>query len=331
MRTIHLLSLSVCLMAWLVCSGCSDSSQPVTQANGQTAVTLRLNWVPEPEFGGFYAAQEQGDYAKAGLDVTLEPGGAGSPVVQMIATGKVPLGIVSADEVVIARSRGAKVVAVYAVCQTCPQAIMTHAARHFTSLKDVFSSPGTIAMEPGLPYAKYLTQKYPPAAGAKIVPYTGGIAQYLNDKNYSQQCFIFSEPLAAKRQGADPQSFLVADSGYNPYTVVVATTDDFLADHPDIVRRFVKATREGWARYMKDPAVANDVMGKLNSAMDAQTFTEAAAALKPLVQDDFTQANGLGAMTVKRWAELGQQLVDLKIIESAPAPDSCFRILKPKA
>ena len=80
----------------------------------------------------------------------------------------------AADEVVVARSRGNDVVALFAVYQTCPQGIMTHAARGFKEIGDVFKSPGTLAMQRGLPYADFLVKKYGTADGLKIVPSPGG-------------------------------------------------------------------------------------------------------------------------------------------------------------
>ncbi len=41
-------------------------------------IRLALNWKPDPQFGGFYAAP----YDKHGLDVEILPGGAGTPTVQ---------------------------------------------------------------------------------------------------------------------------------------------------------------------------------------------------------------------------------------------------------
>src|SRR6266567_2330608 len=101
-----------------------------------TKVTLALNWVPEPEFGGFYAAREGGAYRRQGFDVEIRGGGAGVPVIQMVATGRVDFGTVGGDELVTARARGADVVAVFATFQTSPQGIMTHASRHLTSLSE---------------------------------------------------------------------------------------------------------------------------------------------------------------------------------------------------
>src|SRR4029453_2026893 len=84
-------------------------------------VSIALNWVPEPEFGGIYAAREGGAFAKHGLDVDIKPGGAGAPTWQQVASGKAEFGVASADEVVIARASDADVVALFTIYQTCPQ------------------------------------------------------------------------------------------------------------------------------------------------------------------------------------------------------------------
>jgi len=51
-------------------------------------IQLTLDWKPEPEFGGFYAAQQNGTFAKHGLDVTIKSAGEGAPTWQLVATGK---------------------------------------------------------------------------------------------------------------------------------------------------------------------------------------------------------------------------------------------------
>jgi NitT/TauT family transport system substrate-binding protein len=84
------------------------------------------------------------------------------------------------------------------------------------------------------------------------------------------------------------------------------------------------ACREGWRAYLDNPAAANAEMGKLNQDMDAQTFADAATAQKPLIETDETRKIGLGMMTLERWKLLSQQLLDLKVIDKAPAPEECF-------
>ncbi|AUX24519.1 ABC transporter substrate-binding protein [Sorangium cellulosum] len=282
-------------------------------------VKLALNWVPEPEFGGFYAARESGAFAKENLEVEILGGGAGAPVVQMVAGGQVDFGISGADEVLTARARGADVLPLFTVFQTSPQAIMTHASRGAKGIADVLKS-GTLAIEPGLPYAAYLKKKYG-FDKVKVVPYDGGVARFVADKDLSQQCFITAEPIAAKRKGSDPATFLVADEGFNPYVAVVITRAALWKENPERVRAFVRAVRQGWRAYLDDPTQANAVMAKLNTSMDAETFIAAAEAQKPLIETAETKEKGLGVMTRARWETLAKQLVDLGILEKMPPID----------
>jgi NitT/TauT family transport system substrate-binding protein len=298
------------------CGKSNDSTRP--------QVTLQLNWKPEPQFGGFDAAEVDGIYRRHGLNVTITAGGAGAPTIDMIGAGTVPFAIVSADEIVRARAMGNLVVALFTVYQTNPQGIMTRASRGFKTLADIFTHPGILAMERGLPYSDFLQKKYG-FGNLKIVPSPfGDLSLYRSEENYAMQCFVTSEPLAAKKTGIEPQTFLIAESGYNPYTTVLATSESYLKSNPQIVKSMIDAVREGWQAYLADPTKANEYMGGLNPTMDAQTFKDSAAAQKPLIESADTKRVGLGAMTPDRWQMLVQQLVELKVIEKRMDPKANF-------
>ena len=283
-------------------------------------IRLALNWKPDPQFGGFYAAP----YQAHGLDVDILPGGAGTPTIQMVGAGSAEFGVVSADELVVARSQGNDVVALFAVFQNNPQGIMAHASRKLISLADLLKSGGTLAIQRGLPYARLLEKNYG-FGKVKIVPSPGGdISAFLADKNFAQQCFIVSEPLTAKHQGADVQVFPVSDVGYNPYTTVLTTSGDFLRQNPDRAKAMVAAVREGWRTYLDDPKPTNQRMNQLNPSMAPEVFAEVAAAQKPLIEIAGTQ---LGSMTKERWEMLIAQLQELGDIQKAPSADDCFRTL----
>ena len=316
---------ALCVLCGISCDKDDGTAQTQDLNSPPIPWTLQLNWVPEPQFGGFYEAERIGAFKKHDLFVEIVPGGAGTPTVQMIGAGSVPFGVVSADEILVARARGNDVVALFAVYQTCPQGIMTHASRGFSDISAVFKNPGTLAMQRGLPYADFLVRKYGTADGLRIVPSPGGsIAAFLADNNFSQQCFVTAEPVLARQQGAQPKTFLVADAGYNPYTTVLAVSGSYLRNNRDTCRRMVEAVREGWQSYLNDPAPANAQMQATNRTMDPRTFAESAAAQKPLIETDDARRLGIGAMTTERWATLAQQLVDLKVIEKAPPAGECF-------
>jgi len=293
------------------------------EATKLSAVKFALNWKAEPEFGGFYAAKLAGSFEKRGLNVEIVEGGAGTPVVQMVANSKVPFGIAAADEVVLSQVRGTDVVALFAVYQTNPQGIMVHPERGFKSIGDVFAAPGTLAIQSGAPYTLFLQAKFANAK-VKLVPYAGGIAQFLTDANYSQQCFVTAEPLLAKKKNKPAASFLIADAGFNPYGTVVVARRQYIDKNPKQVRDLIEAIHNGWSDYLRAPESANAWMVKLNPAMDSETVKESAEVQKPFIRPANLTDKELGKMSKERWATLVDQLFALKLIKKKPAVDKLY-------
>lgn len=289
------------------------------------ALTLALNWKAEPEFGGFYAAKLAGSFERrGGLNVEITEGGAGTPVVQMVANSKVPFGIAAADEVVLSQARGTDVVALFAVYQTNPQGIMVHLERGFKALGDVFAAPGKLAIQSGAPYTLFLQSKFPKAK-VKLVPYAGGIGQFLTDADYSQQCFVTAEPLLARKKNKPAASFLIADAGFNPYGTVVIARRQYIDKNPKQVSDLISAVRDGWSEYLRAPETANAWMVKLNPAMDSETMKASAEVQKPFILAANTPNKELGKMSAERWTALVNQLFDLKLIKNKPAVERLYQ------
>jgi NitT/TauT family transport system substrate-binding protein len=90
------------------------------------------------------------------------------------------------------------------------------------------------------------------------------------------------------------------------------------------VSAFVAATAEGWKSYLRDPRPTNQVLGRLNPSIDADTLEAAVEAERPLIATEQTKQLGLGSMSVERWATLARQLEELKLIDRAPSPGDLF-------
>ncbi|MDB5304794.1 MAG: hydroxymethylpyrimidine transporter substrate-binding protein, partial [Phycisphaerales bacterium] len=287
--------------------GCKKVPATPGPAGAQTTkATILLDWKPEPEFGGFYAGKLTDVFGKHGIDIDLAVGGESVATWQRVDRGDVDFATTSADQLLIARAQGADVVAVFAVYQTSPQGVMVHKARGFSTMKDVFTHPGTLAAEPDV-WLKFLLKKYGPGQ-VQLTAYAGGVATFLAKPDYSQQCFVTSEPLIAKSNGGDPQAFLASDEGFNPYTTMLITRGKTLREKPQYVKAVVDSCREGWRKYLDDPKATNAAMEKLNTEMSPQIFDEGAAAQKPFIETEETKKSGLGTMTAERWKTLAQQL-----------------------
>ncbi|MCB9496793.1 MAG: ABC transporter substrate-binding protein [Fibrobacteria bacterium] len=277
----------------------------------RAATTIALNWFPEAEHAGFFAAQAANLYADAGVEVKLLPGGPGAPVLQQVATGRVDFGVSNADEVLIARSQGVPVVAVLAPIQTSPRVIMVHQGSGIRKLSDLRNL--TLAIEPQAPFANFLKRKLP-LEGVRFVPYGGSVAPFVADSTFAQQAYGISEPFVAQQKGAKPVNLLVSDLGYNPYTSVLVVSEKTLKERPDLVKKVVRASQQGWGRYLQHPEAANAAIRAVNSQVDLPVLQFGHQELLKLCRNADTDSLGLGIMTAARWDDLAAQLVEMGVI-----------------
>ena len=293
-------------------AGCASGDREAP-ADALPRAQLALNWFPEAEHGGFYAAQVHGLYEARGVDVDILGGGPDAPVIQRVATGEVAFGVTNADDILYARARQAPVVALLASYQINPRCIMVHRA---SGIEEIGQIEGiTLAMSQRPAYSHYLRWKYP-LKDVRIVPYPGNVARFLMDEKFAQQGYVTSEPFVARARGADPRALLVADIGFNPYATVLVASEEKIAEDPGLVAAVVGGSVEGWERYLADPEPTNRRIHAINPEMSLEVLAYGAEASEPLVLDPVAREKGIGVMTLERWRELGDQMGDAGLIEA---------------
>ena len=302
----------------LICLGCGDT-EPVPDAGSKivrppTAVSLQLNWFPEAEHGGFFAADVHKLYLNSNLDVEIRPGGPGTQVVTQVATGRVLFGVTNADRVLVGQAAGAKTVAVMAAMQVSPRCVMVHENSGISSLKEL-GQVGTLAVSSTATWSLFL-QKTVDLDGVQLVPYAGNVSQFLLNDDFAQQGYSISEPFVARLQNAQPRVLMVSDLGFNPYTSVLITTPEVIRTQPDLVAAMVKASVAGWRQYLDNPSLANEAISARNEDMGLPILAFGAKQLKSLCSTTETPREELGRMTQARWKTLLDQLVDVKVIEA---------------
>lgn len=305
------LAIVVAVLALCV-GGCDRKSEP-DQSSAARKVRLQLNWFPEAEHGGYYAAEVEGYYEKAGLDVEILPGGPEAPVLPRVAGGQVAFGVSNADEVLMARAAGADVVALMAPLQESPRCILVHEDSGIEKLEDLKNL--TLAMSVRNAFGHYLQKKLP-LEGVEIVPYAGNVAKFLTDKDYAQQAYNISEPFVVKQKDGKARCLMVSQLGFNPYTSVLVTSGKFLKANEDVVARMVRESVRGWMYYIVRSASANIRIMELNPEMGQEILRFGADRLKPMVLDQVSKEAGVGAMSMERWQTLHDQLVELEMIET---------------
>ena len=301
--------------------GCGASPEPSPSSSELTKVTLALNWFPEAEHGGYYAALVNGYFKEERLDVEIQPGGPGVPIIQNVATKRVMFGVANADQVLVGRNEQANVVALLAPLQMSPRCIMVHkksGIRRLQDLKDM-----TLAAGSGKAYLEYLKTQVT-LENVKLVPYAGSSALFLKDEKFAQQGYVFSEPFVARREGADPHVLMVSEIGFNPYTSLLVTHGETITDQEELVTKVVRASRRGWQDYLANPETVNAYIHKVNPEMDMESLRFGVEAIQPLCLPENMPPTELGTMTLARWQELADQLKQIDWLDAQIDPATAF-------
>jgi len=302
-----------CLLA-----GCSAKKS----SNGLFPVKFQVDWYPQPEQGGFYNALVKGYYRDEGLDVTIIPGGPYLNGLPLIASGADQFGMGSSDQMLEAVGNDEPLIAVGATMQHDPQGIMVHEESPIHNFSDLEGH--ALAVKPGSVWFAYL-EKHFHFKDVRTVPATFSVSNFIQDANYIQQIFVTSEPFFARNSGAHIRTFLISDTGYDPYRVFFTSTT-FLKEHPEIVAKFVRASLRGWRDYLNDPTVANEAISKLNPAMSREQMAFTYQALKDgrFITGSDPSGSQLGQFDPTRWQTMYQQLLDLNIVKRPFDPRTAY-------
>ena len=305
MHRLALLFLAIAL------AGCGGPSKPAAGAARGRPVVLQLNWFPEAEHGGFYTALVEGLYEGSGLAVEIRPGGRAAPIAGELAAGRVQFAVANAEDVVMFRSQGADIVTVMAACQHHPRCLLMRTDSGVRTFEDLGRLGMTLQVQQGHAFLEYMRSKGL-LAGVKEVPYTGGVALTVHDPKMAQQGYVYSEPLLARQQGAEISTLMLSDIGFDPYSSVLVTTGKIVREQPDLVRRMVAASIEGWRRYLADPAATNARLLEVNpEGVTPAMLDHGVATLRGLCLPDGMSPGRLGTMSVARWEELLDQMTTL--------------------
>lgn len=271
-----------------------------TFASAQQKVTFQTNWFAQAEHGGLYQAVAEGTYKKYGLDVTIKMGGPQVNNMQLLLAGQADF-IMSYDFAALSGvEKGFPVVTVGTSFQKDLQGMLTH--DDVKSLGDLKGKTILVAASGHTTWWPWLKAKYG-YTNEQSRAYTFNLQPFFADRNLAQQAYPSSEPFQAQARGVKANFHLFADDGYPPYGTTIVTTHKMVADKPDLVARFVRASIEGWKSYLADPAAANELIRKDNPNMTQEQLDYAVRRLKELKVFDGGDAAtmGAGVITEARW------------------------------
>ena len=162
MKNKLLIVLIIGVIASMLASCQPDSPPEVPEQDELQEVTLMLDWVPNTNHTGIFAAQAQGFFEDAGLAVDIvEPGEVYAE--QAVSAGAADFGISFQEQVTIARSDDIPIVSIAALIQNNTSGFASRAELGVRSPKDW----------EGLRYGSYLTletwSRFVTAAGFELI------------------------------------------------------------------------------------------------------------------------------------------------------------------
>jgi NitT/TauT family transport system substrate-binding protein len=300
-------------------TGCARNGPAAPAGGGGGAVLPKVrfkdDWFPQAEHGGFYQALAKGFYKDAGIDVEIEPGGPGALVDQIMLAGQVDIAMGRSDDMIVWASKGLPFVIVGVYMERDPQAILVHDDSPVRGFADLNNR--TIMAVQGSTWVDYIKAHY--HIDFRLIPLNFGIAQFMADKDFIQQCFITDEPYYVLKNGGHPRALLISDSGFSPYRVIY-TTQRYAREHPAEVRAFIAASLRGWDDYMNgNPSPGQALILKSNASMTQEFIDYSTKAMRDdhIVFGKPEEGERLGLMTRRR---LQEQVDDLLLLKLIPGP-----------
>jgi NitT/TauT family transport system substrate-binding protein len=276
------------LVAACECGPFAACAAPAESEPPLRPVTLLLGFRPDVQFAPFYVAQQEGFYADAGLEVTIEHRQA-PDVQRLVADGEAEFGVADATDVMIARTADIPIRYVSTLYQSFPVAVIGPAGavpQEPANLAGMtIGTPGQFGSSwhallalldaGGLTADDVTIREYPQFN--QVDGLTNGDVELITG-------FRNNEPLQLEARGMGVELLTVDEVAPLPGPGMIAG-DDLLADDPDLVRAFVEATAAAQAAVIADPDLG---------------FAAAEAAV-PTIAEDPDVARAVLEATVELW------------------------------
>ena len=274
-------------------------------------VAFMIDWLPAGDKAAVYYGVQSGIFAKHDLEVTVAVGRGSSDVVTKLATGTADVGTGGLSALLQAKAGGeVPVQALASIYTKQPDAIFTYEGSGIEKLADVagrkiatatFSSSNVswpLVLESiGVDPASVEVLKVDPGALGPMLA-AGRVDATINWLTVAP---AMSATLDAA--GKTFKSHAWSDYGYAGYGLSLFVSERFNAENPEVVRRLVAAYQEAIAAAIEDPKGAAAALKAMVPEVD-ETIAEAQwTASIPLMVNEISEADGMGAITGARLAE----------------------------
>lgn len=288
-------------------------------AKAEDKVSLRLNWLIYGFHMPFQLGLERGYYRQNGIDLTIGEGQGSGRAVQVVAAGSDTFGLSDGASIIAGAARGAPVQAVMGIMNSSPYAVIVRADSGIMDFKGLTGK--TIAATTGeaglviFPALLKANGMLPDAVSFLRVDGNAKLVAILENRTPAVLGGLENQTLILEQKGLKIRSFGYAANGVNTEGLAIHTTRETIQKNPDMVRRFIRATRQSFEASMADPEAAIAAGLKVKPDLDHDLSLGQLRAGLSLVKTPRGPDQPIGWMSDKDWDEtlaLMKQYQDLQ-------------------
>ena len=280
-------------------------------------VTLLMDWFPQGNQSVFWQAMLDND--NHDLKINIKAGGPGVKTANLVASGQVEFGLNGSDSVMMANSKGAGLVAVFANLDHVPYTLVFHPNQGIKTVQDLDGRRFAVVL--GITYWKWIKKEY--GVSADEFPLKGDLALFGKSPEMFQQGYSIFLPARLDDKGIANEQIKVADLGYKPYSTLF-TTQKMIDENPELVQEVVDRLRAAFVKSLNDPKPTMDlILGKSKKVTPAVHMNAIELMKAEFLPKDYSK---LGCMKSDRWAELAEQLKEVDVVPADFDSTSSFNL-----
>ena len=298
-------------------------SQKETQTQDQ--ISIRLKWLHQAQFAGFYYAKEAGFYNDRGLNITLRPGGVDYPAIQMVTSGSDDFGVTAADQILLARDKGIPIVAIACIFQKSPFVLFSLKESGILKVEDFVGKKIGVKLggNEELTYRAMMKKAGLSPSNVQEIPVKFDISPLLAKNIDVWPGYSINEPITAEEKGFSVNLIWPDEYGIHLYADVLFTTEEMLRTRPTVVKSVVEATIKGWKEAFSNRQQAVMYTLRQSNQLNEDHERRMLDASYPLV---FPDGKPIGWMDIAVWDEMYQLLRNEGFVKSDIDLASAFRV-----
>lgn len=273
-------------------------------------VKFQLDWLPGGDKAPVYVGIDKGIFKKYDLEVTINQGRGSTEAITKLATGISDVGIADISALMVAKAQDdVPVSAVYSIFSQAPHAFFVVDNGKINSIEDikgkrVATSPFTssnlylplVLKQSGFSEEEIKLIKADPGALGPMLATenTDVLISWVTSKEK-----LISQ---AKQAGKTLKVMPWHEAGLEQYATSVIASDRFLADRPEVAKRFIKAYAEAVEYTWANPVESAESIHKIVPEVDVKVATDTINSIYDLVYNPISNATSVGQFDAKHLA-----------------------------